>query len=399
MKKALAFLFLSSILLRLWFGISYWADKPLTHDAQEYLELAQNFNETGHFSYEPSQTLQIEQYGRAPGYPFWLSVLLRISPSLAWLRLAEIAVSLVSCYLFFLLARVMFHVRAGLIAFLISSFYLPLIWLIPVLLSENLWIMVMLMSYLCLLRARNHDSGYLIDFLLSFLLLATASLIRPATIFLIPVYFLWTVQFADWKKAILMVLIYFAALLPWNLHLYRQEGRFVFIASEGGVTFWTGTHPLYSGEGDLSVNPPVQKEYRDLLKEHLTETPAQREKLYFHQALQNIFQHPIRYIMIEGKKLLCWILPIGPSVLETSWLHRMAGICFYVPLMILSLLGFKSLRKEIRWFILGIICSFTVMILIFFPQERFRIATIDPILILIVSNELNRRFGVTLRYK
>jgi hypothetical protein len=224
-------------------------------------------------------------------------------------------------------------------------------------------------------------------------------LIRPATVFLIPVYLIWTAHFSDWKKAVLIGFIYFAALLPWNLYLFHQEGRFVFIASEGGVTFWTGTHPLYSGEGDLSVNPPVQKAYRDLLKEHQSETPTQREKLYFRQAVQNIFQHPIHYIVLEGKKLFYWIFPLGPSVLETSWLHRMAGICFYIPLLILSVLGFKSLRTDIRWFLLGVAGSFTIMILIFFPQERFRIATIDPLLILIVSNELNRRFGVTLRYK
>lgn len=400
MKKVLAFLFLSSIFLRLWFGLGYWANKPLTHDAKEYLELAENFNETGRFTYDPPQTEQIEQYGRAPGYPFWLAMLLRISPSLAWVRLAEIVVSLVSCYLFFLVGRELFQVRPGLIAFVASSFYLPLIWLVPVILSENVWILVMLTSYWFLLRARRQKhSSTLYDFLPSFLLLAIATLIRPGTVFLLPLYMLWTSRFTNWQRAALMALIYFVALAPWNLYLSRQEGRFVFVASEGGVTFWTGTHPEYSGEGDLSVNPPVQYAYRELLKNHQSETPSERGSLYFDLALQNISQHPFQYAFTEAKKLVFWIVPLGPSVLKSSWLHRIAGICFYLPMLILALLGFRSLPPDIRFFVLGIIGSFTVMILIFFPQERFRIATIDPILILISAYELNRRFGVALIYK
>lgn len=398
MKKALAFLFLSSILLRLWFSLGYWSEKPLTHDAKEYLELAENYNETGRFIYDAPETSQIEQYGRAPGYPFWLSLLLRISSALPWIRLAEVGVSLISCYLFFLLGRELFGVRSGLIAFNISSFYLPFIWLIPAILSENLWVMVMLTSYWCLLRMRNRGHGF-VEALVSVLLLALASLIRPATVFLLPLYMIWVFRYSDWRRVVIVALVYFAALAPWNLYLYRQEGRFIFIASEGGVTFWTGTHPQYSGEGDLSVNPPVQKAYRDLLKEHASDTPTQRENLYFQLALQNIFQHPLQYAVIELKKLLFWILPIGPSILQTSLLHRVSGICFYVPLLILSILAMRSISKDIRFFALGVIGSFTVMILLFFPQERFRIVTVDPILVLLASYELNRRFGVTLARK
>ncbi len=400
MKKALAFLFLSSILLRLWFGLGYWANKPLTHDAKEYLELAQNFNEAGRFFYEESHTVQIEHYGRAPGYPFWLALLLRLSPSLSWIRLAEIGVSLLSCYLFFLLGREIFHVRAGLIAFVMSSFYLPLIWLIPVILSENLWILVMLTSYWFLLRVRRHrQSRDLIGLIISFLLLATATLIRPGAVFLLPIYILLMVRFTDWRRAVVAVAVYFAALTPWNLYLYNQEGRFIFVASEGAVTFWTGSHPEYLGDGDLSVNPAVQKDYRELLAKYQLETPAEREKLYLHLAFQNIVRHPARYLIIEAKKLLFWIIPLGPSVLETSWLHRISGICFYLPVLALAVLGFRSLPADTRFILLGIIGSFTVMILVFFPQERFRIASIDPILILIGSYELNRRFGVTLSRK
>ena len=42
------------------------------------------------------------------------------------------------------------------------------------------------------------------------------------------------------------------------LRNYAHDGRFVLVASDGGVTFWTGNHPLAIGEGDLAANPAAQ---------------------------------------------------------------------------------------------------------------------------------------------
>src|SRR5262245_42331001 len=105
MKKTLSFLLLTSILIRLWISLGYWENKPLTQDAKEYLELATNYNRTGFFTYDRHDTLQIESYGRAPGYPFWLSALMRVEHTVAWFRLAEVCINLISTYLFFILTR------------------------------------------------------------------------------------------------------------------------------------------------------------------------------------------------------------------------------------------------------------------------------------------------------
>ena len=43
-----------------------------------------------------------------------------------------------------------------------------------------------------------------------------------------------------------------------DLRNVRVYGRFVLVASEGGVTFWTGNHPLARGEGDLAANPDIK---------------------------------------------------------------------------------------------------------------------------------------------
>src|SRR5262245_12372921 len=281
MKKLLAFIFLISLMTRIWFAIGYWGTKPLTHDATEYLELAKNFNQTGHLELPVRKTLMIESYGRAPGYPVWLAFLMRISPTLSWIRLAEALVSLLNTYLFFLLTRELFGVRAGIVAFVLSSFYVPFIVLAPVILTENVWMCCMLISYWLLMRKGTAMvSPTIMNHILSFVLLTIATLIRPGTAFLLPFYLLFVFRKRGLTSTIFLLAYELLILLPWNFHLYRKEGHPIFVTSEGGITLWTGTHPSYAGDGHLSVNPAVQTDYRALLKKYSTLSSAERGQIY-----------------------------------------------------------------------------------------------------------------------
>jgi 4-amino-4-deoxy-L-arabinose transferase-like glycosyltransferase len=393
MKKLLAFVFLISLVTRLWFAVGYWGTKPLTHDATEYLELAKNYNQTGRLELPARKTLMIESYGRAPGYPIWLAMLLRISPTLAWIRIAEASIGLLNTYLFFLLARELFGVRTGIVAFVLSSFYVPFIVLAPVILSENLWMGCMLISYWLLMRKGTVlITPTIINHILAFIVFAIATLIRPGTVFLLPFYLLFVFRKRGRSPTIVLFALYFLILLPWNFHLYRKEGHPIFVASEGGITLWTGMHPSYSGDGDLSVNPEVQREYRELLKKYGGLTSAERGQIYTRLAFENILKHPGKLVLVELKKLLFWILPIGPSVTKMSMLHIVSSFLFYLPLLFFAILGFRRLGPGVRFFVLGILFSFTLMVLVFMPQERFRIASIDPILLVVASNELMSRF-------
>ena len=393
MKKLLAFVFLISLITRIWFAIGYWGNKPLTHDATEYLELAKNFNQTGRLELPARKTLMIESYGRAPGYPIWLAFLLRISPTLAWIRIAEALIGWLNTYLFFLLARELFGVRAGIMAFVLSSFYVPFIVLAPVMLSENLWMCCLLISYFFLMRKHTKViRPTIINPIASCIVLAIATLIRPGTVFLLPFYLLFVFRKRGLSTTIVLFVLYFLILLPWNFHLYRKEGHLIFVASEGGITLWTGTHPEYSGDGDLSVNPGVQRDYRELLKKYSGLTSAERGQIYTRLAFENVANHPAQFALIELKKMAFWILPIGPSVTKMSMLHIVSSFLFYLPLLIFIVIGFRRLGPDVRFFVLGTIISFTLMILVFLPQERFRIASIDPILLLVASNEVMSRF-------
>ena len=69
-------------------------------------------------------------------------------------------------------------------------------------------------------------------------------------------------------------------------------GRFVLVASEGGVTFWTGNHPLAIGEGDLAANPAIKQAEVAFRQAHPGLTAEELEPLYYRDALAHIAAHP-----------------------------------------------------------------------------------------------------------
>ena len=91
------------------------------------------------------------------------------------------------------------------------------------------------------------------------LLAGVAALVRPAMLLFLPLAALWLCSPAApvarrWRCVRRAVVV-----APWTLRNVRVYDRLVLVASEGGVTFWTGNHPLAGGEGDLAANPAIKQ--------------------------------------------------------------------------------------------------------------------------------------------
>jgi hypothetical protein len=167
-------------------------------------------------------------------------------------------------------------------------------------------------------------------------------------------------------------------LAPWTARSYAAHGRFVLVASEGGVTFWTGNHPLAIGEGDLAANPDLKRAALALRAQHPALSEEQMEPVYYEEAFGWIAAHPWRWLMLEIRKIFYLIVPIGPSIdcipfgITASFVSCVlilppamlgCGICAPAAPQLHRLAAARRLRSRRE--------------LIFFPQERFRI----PILV------------------
>ena len=168
---------------------------------------------------------------------------------------------------------------------------------------------------------------------------------------------------------------------PWTLRNYAHHGRFVLVASEGGVTFWTGNHPRARGEGDLAAN-------LDLKQEQSAARPlpdAVRRADGADLLSRGARLDPIasdRLAALELRKVFYLVVPIGPSYTLHSTRYYLASVISYADHPAAGDLRRRPAATRPRphaglWLL---VASAVAVCLVFFPQERFRIPVIDPAL-------------------
>jgi hypothetical protein len=194
-------------------------------------------------------------------------------------------------------------------------------------------------------------------------------------------------RFAD---GAVFVLIAATCVLPWTIRNHRVYGRWIAVASEGGVTFWTGNHPLASGDGDLAANPRLKQAELEFRTAHPGLTAEQREPVYYRAALSWIRSDPFAWFRLLARKAFYTVVPAGPSYALHSARYFAASLVSYVLVLAAAIAGAVRWRSRRRdgtadsgspaplWLMAA---STVAAGLVFFPQERFRIPVIDPALI------------------
>ena len=404
--------------LRVAFALFYWVNQPLTHDEREYLALGRSLARGDGFRYPadepPPGTGQ--QFGRAPGYPVFLSALGVREPAEHVPRRVQIVQASLGAVGIWLIAAIAGRAagpRAAITAAAIAAIYPPLVWMPAYALSEALY------STLCLVIAwllQNTAStpkgtspfGPRASTLLAALFTGVAILTRPAIVFFLPFAAAWMIARRHTRHAVMFVVIAALCVLPWTIRNRAVYGRWIAVASEGGITFWTGNHPLAVGEGDLAANPSLKRAELEFRAAHPDLTPEQLEPLYYRDALAWIRREPGRWLVLMGRKLFYTIVPIGPSYALHSLKYFAASAVTYLLVLPAAAVGAWRWRTAPRGggaprttgrgapaaadrgggspAALWLMAAATVAAgLVFFPQERFRIPVIDPALIVTAS--------------
>jgi 4-amino-4-deoxy-L-arabinose transferase-like glycosyltransferase len=381
------------LVLRLVFALLYWVDRPLTHDEREYLALARSLASGGGFAYDATlETGTAQQFGRAPGYPLFLAALDagRPVPSSTPVRvkIAQSLAGAAAVWLIGLIAMRSAGARAGVAAAFLAAFYPPLVFIPAYALSESVYCLAALATAFALQAALDRSTSRTEGGAAGFALLAgavagIAALVRPAMLFFLPLAFAWLIFRRRPVLALALAAAAALVILPWTLRNLGVHDRFVLIASEGGVTFWTGNHPLARGEGDLAANPDLKRAELELRRSHPGLTAEQLEPVYYGEAFRWIAAHPLRWAGLVARKAFYTIVPIGPSYAVHSLRYRVASVASYLMVLPFALVGarrlWRSRRPPVALFLLA--GSSILMCLVFFPQERFRIPVIDPTLI------------------
>jgi 4-amino-4-deoxy-L-arabinose transferase-like glycosyltransferase len=279
---------------------------------------------------------------------------------------------------------------------MIAAIYPPLVWMTVYVLSETVYSAVVISGALLLQKAVDSTGtdgrGHNTLGLAAGALVGAAILIRPVALVFLPLAVLWLVATRRVVLAVAFVAAAIATVAPWTARNLRVHDRFILVASEGGVTFWTGNHPLATGEGDLAANPDLKRAEIEFRRAHPNLSGDELEPLYYRDALAFIREQPGRWAVLVARKAFFTLVPIGPSYALHSARYRIASVASYLLLLPFAVAGarrlWRSPRRPTAIFLLA--ASAMLICLVFFPQERFRIPVIDPTLIICAAALGNR---------
>lgn len=377
-----------AVCVRLAFGLAYWTDKPLTHDEREYLALAGSLAAGEGFAYDDRIDVGTGQrFGRAPGYPLFLALIGAGGAPDDVPRSVTVAQSIVGAlgvWCIGLLAWRAAGPGAGALAAALAAVFPPLVFITGYALSETLYSTVALATALLLQRTMDGAAERRTLGLAAVgVACGAGALIRPAMVFFVPLVALWLASRRQWWQAAVVSIATAATIAPWTYRNLQAYDRPVLIASEGGITFWTGNHPLAIGEGDLAANLQLKRAELAFRQAHPGLSPEAMEPLYYRDALQHIRERPGWWASLVARKLFYLVVPVGPSYALHSTRYRLATTVPYLLLLPFAVAGARRLAaapdRPMALFLLA--ASAILVCLIFFPQERFRIPVIDPTLI------------------
>ncbi len=306
-------------------------------------------------------------------------------------KVAQSVVGALGVLLVGVLAANLAGARAGVIAAAVAACYPPLIWISAYAFSEALaWPMGLAAAWMFDRAAARADGTAWLG-LGTGAVAGLTALVRPATVLFLALAGCWLLWRRRWRVALLVALGAALVIGPWTVRNYRQEGRVVLIATEGGVTFWTGNNALARGEGDMAANPDIKRANEALRAGHPGLTEAQFEPLYYHEAFAWIGSHKLAWLGLEARKAFYLVVPVGPSYRLHSARYYAASLLSYGLLLPFALAGlWRAGRARGRLPGLWLLAASAVLAcLIFFPQERFRIPVIDPALVVVRGRPLD----------
>jgi len=390
------------LILRLGFSLGYWVDKPLTRDETEYLSLARSLTAGDGFVYdEVVRAGPLDPFGRAPGYPVFLALVgggLAVPTAVPTsVKVGQSLVGALGVLLAGIIAGRLGGARTGHAAAWLAAVYPSLVWVPAYALSEAVFWPLGLGAAWLFDRAADHDGRSATwRFAVCGILAGLAVLVRPGVILFAPA----AVAYLAWRRrpqaAVAFAVGAILVVAPWTARNYAHHGRFVLVASEGGITFWTGNHPAAIGDGDMAANPAIKSDSLALRARYPELTEEEMEPVYYREALGWIRSHPGHWLALEVRKAFYLVVPIGPSYTLHSTRYVLASVVPYVLILPAALIGAwlaGERRRRVRglWLLLF---SSVLTALIFFPQERFRIPVIDPVLVIcaaVTAAHLRRR--------
>lgn len=207
---------------------------------------------------------------RPPGYPFLLAALYWfVGPDYFVARLVQSFLAGTVGVLTYLLGRELFDRRVARLGAVFVSLYPPLVVHSLALMTESIFIPLLLLSLWLLVHPLNHKHMALTW--LASIVFAVAVLMRPTLSLFIFVIMFWILWREPHRKTALVrcgvfLLVLIVAVTPWCIRNYNLTGKFTYLDTQTGYNLYIGYRDNASGSLDL---PAIREMFDAMIEQQL----------------------------------------------------------------------------------------------------------------------------------
>jgi hypothetical protein len=362
----------AGLLLRLL--VVVFNDRPLISDEREYDLLAFNLASTGVFGYGETPTAY-----RPFGYPAFVA---------AWYALighSPFVVKMIQAFLDPLVAVLLYLLLAGqsgrarFLGAAIWSAYIPAMLYVNLLLSETIFVFLLVLTALVVARSGLERSidGFRVGLLLGLLVLLKPGMIL-FVVMVAGALSLSRVPLVRYPYIVLGVLL---ILLPWVFRNAAVMGKPT-IGTNGGINLLIGNNP--NATGGYALTFP-----EDLLRNASSEVEA--DEIAYREAIQFIVDHPPSFVVNAFKKLghlfssegglLVWSFHAAPEGSTERFSSKYASLpillvlvvnLMYATVLLVGIVGFIGAERDLLWwFVFALIACWLITHAVFFGGSRF----------------------------
>ncbi|MCX6355774.1 MAG: glycosyltransferase family 39 protein [Candidatus Aureabacteria bacterium] len=278
--------------------------KPFS-DMQEYHEKACMILDTG--SYGPSS--------RPPLYPVFLASVYRIFGIHSFaVRLIQALMGTAVCLFTYLIALRLWGERAAWMSGLLVACYPSLVVYTGLLMSENLFIFLLMASLWILLCPGRRGAFACVA---AGILLGVACLTRSILIGFIPIAALWLWRKRSGREGMVCLLGALLAIAPWTIRNYRYYQRFIPVDLYGGYNFLIGNTPYATGRQELGTLRTLEAEYwknwyitpekkgegAPPANEWIMIIDPDGSALGYREGIKFIAAHPLKFLILGMRKM------------------------------------------------------------------------------------------------
>jgi len=348
-------------------------------DGREYDEMARHLVDHGTYGLRAL---------RAPGYPTLMAAAyLVFGKSLLALRLVEAILGTVTVGLLGVVGARLFGRRAGLIAAALMALH-PVLAFLPVTeYSETTVVLVIALGLGAAFEGWRRGGWW--RWAASGLFFGVATLVRPNVVLMWPGLALGFMaallrERRGWLTPLLVASVALGlAVAPWLIRSHQVHGRWFFVASGGGRSFWLGNNPWT----DCVTWKYTQPDSATLAEASRQPDEFALDNYYYRRGMEFVRDHPARAARLYGVKLAnLFALYPEPYTKRfvnawARWSQGLASVVVFAGAL-LSLRRWRA-RPEL-WPLLASILTFSLVNAVYYSVLRYRMA-IEPCLLLMAG--------------